>query len=81
MVPNFSVAAPILAATDLLRTVPSVAMSHTAAAYHIDRPELPFDIPDMALSPFRSASEGDEPGVRWSLQRVAEAFSLLDDGE
>ncbi len=81
IVPNFSVAAPILAQTDLLLTVPSVAMGNTAAAFHLDRREMPFDLPDMGLSLFRSAAEGDEPGVRWFLDRVAAAFSRLDEGQ
>lgn len=77
-IPNFSIAAPILAKTDLLLTVPSVAMANTAAAYDLDRREIPFEVPDMGLSLFRSAAEGDEPGVRWFLERVADAFSKLD---
>ncbi len=81
MVPNFSMAAPILARTDLLLTVPSVAMGNTVAAFHLDRREIPFDLPDMGLSLFRSAAEGDEPGVRWFLERVAAAFSRLDESQ
>ncbi len=63
-VPNFSMAAPILAQTDLLLTVPSLAMRNTAAAFHLGRRELPFDLPVMGPSLFRSAAGGDEPGVR-----------------
>ena len=81
MVPNFSMAAPILAQTDLLLTVPSVAMGNTAAVFHLDRREIPFDLPDMGLSLFRSAAEGDEPGVRWFLERVAAAFRTLDESQ
>jgi DNA-binding transcriptional LysR family regulator len=81
MVPNFSMAAPILAQTDLLLTLPSVAMGNTAAVFHLDRRELPFDLPDMGLSLFRSAAEGDEPGVRWFHERVAAAFSELDESQ
>ncbi len=81
MVPNFSVAAPILAQTDLLLTVPSVAMGDTAVAFHLDRREIPFDLPDMGLALFRSAAEGDEPGARWFLERVVAAFSSLDANE
>ena len=81
MVPNFSMAAPILAQTDLLLTVPSIAMGSTLAAYHLDRREIPFDLPPMGRSLFRSAAEGDEPGVRWFLERVAAAFSRLDESQ
>jgi len=54
---------------------------HTAAAFHLDRREVPFDLPDMGLSVFRSAAEGDEPGVRWFLERVAAAFRTLDESQ
>ena len=80
-VPNFSVAAQILAETDLLLTVPSVAMGNTANAFHLDHRELPFDLPHMGLSLFRSAAEGDESGVRWFLERVVAAFTRLDEGQ
>ncbi|MDJ0953295.1 MAG: LysR substrate-binding domain-containing protein [Acidimicrobiia bacterium] len=81
MVPTFSMAAPILAQTDLLLTVPSVAIGNTAIAFHLDHREIPFDLPPMGLSLFRSAAEGDEPGVRWFLERVATAFSKLDEDQ
>lgn len=75
VIPHFSMAAPVLAATDLLLTVPSVTMGDTAAAYDLDHRELPFDLAPMGLSLFRSAKGGDEPGARWFLERVAAAFA------
>ncbi len=75
VVPHFSMAAPVLAKTDLLLTVPSVTMGDTADAYHLDHREPPFDLAPMALSLFRSATEGDEPGVRWFLERVTRLFN------
>lgn len=76
-VPNFSVAAQILAQTDLLLTVPSVAMANAAAAFRLDRRELPMDLPDMRFSLFRSAVGGNEPGVHWFCERVTTAFGGL----
>jgi DNA-binding transcriptional LysR family regulator len=73
VVPHFSMAGPILAQTDLLLTVPSMILGSAAAAYGLDRREVPFEIHPMPLSLFRSAAEGDEPGVRWFLDRVAVA--------
>jgi DNA-binding transcriptional LysR family regulator len=78
VVPHFSMAAPVLAQTDLLLTVPSVAIGDTAAAYDLDHRDLPFDLAPMGLSLFRNAAEGDEPGVRWFLERVTAAFSNPD---
>ncbi len=74
VVPHFSMAAPLLAGTDLLLTVPSITMGNTAEAYNLDHREPPFDLTPMALSLFRNAAEGDEPGIRWFLERVAAAF-------
>ncbi len=74
VVPHFSMAAPILAKTDLLLTVPSVTMGDTADVYRLDHRDPPFDLPPMTLSLFRSAAEGDEPGVRWFLERVSALF-------
>ena len=81
VVPHFSMAAPILAETDLLLTVPSITMGNTAAAYHLDRRDIPFDLSPMGLSLFRSAAEGDEPGVRWFLEQVEAAFRGPDESQ
>ena len=75
VVPHFSMAAPLLAGTDLLLTVPSIAMDAAAETYNLDRRDPPFDIPPTGLSLFRNAAAGDEPGVRWFLGRVAAAFA------
>jgi DNA-binding transcriptional LysR family regulator len=81
VVPHFSMAAPVLAQTELLLTVPSVTMGSTVAAYNLESRELPFDLPPMGLSLFRSAAQGEEPGVRWFLERVAAAFRTLDESQ
>ena len=62
VVPHFSMAAPVLAKTDLLLSVPSVAMGDTADAYDLDVRDLPFELAPLKLSLFRNAAEGDEPG-------------------
>ena len=72
-------AGPILTRTDLLLTVPTFAMSDTASAYDLDSREAPFAIPDMGLSLFRSATTGNEPGVRWFMERVAAVVHQLED--
>ncbi len=45
----------------------------------LEHREIPFDLPQMGLSLFRSAAEGDEPGVRWFLDRVTAAFRRLNE--
>lgn len=78
VVPHFSMAAPILAQTDLLLTVPSVAMGNTAAAYNLDERDVPFDLAPLGLSLFRSAAHGADPGIRWFHERVAAVFSDVE---
>jgi len=73
VIPHFTMAAPVLAQTDLLLTVPSVTMSRSATRYGLEQHEVPFELPSMRLSLFRSAAAGEESGVRWFLERVASA--------
>ncbi|MBX2803633.1 MAG: LysR family transcriptional regulator [Myxococcales bacterium] len=80
VVPHFSMAAPILAQTDLLLTVPSVVMTSVSFVYGLDCREAPFELPLQGLSVYRSAAVGDEPGVRWFLQRVSAAAGRLSSG-
>ncbi|MEM6993710.1 MAG: alpha/beta family hydrolase [Myxococcota bacterium] len=77
VVPHFSLAAPVLAQTDLLLTVPSVAMGGAAEAYDLGRRKVPFELPRMQLALFRSATTGEEPGVQWFLERVRSASRKL----
>ncbi|MEM7337198.1 MAG: LysR substrate-binding domain-containing protein [Actinomycetota bacterium] len=74
VVPHFSMAAPVLAQTDHLLTIPSVAMGDAASAYNLDRRDPPFDLEPLELSLFRSAADGDEPSVRWFRDCVKAAF-------
>ncbi len=79
VIPHFSMAAPVLAQTDLLLTVPSIAMGSSVAAYQLSRREVPFELPQMGLSLYRSATGGDEPGVRWFLERIESASRQLEE--
>lgn len=79
VVPHFSMAAPILAETNLLLTVPAVTIGSSAKTYDLDHREPPFELPPMSLSLFRSAAHGDEPGTRWFLDQVADAFERQEE--
>ena len=70
VVPHFSMAAAVLADTDLLLTVPSVTLKTTAPKYRLESRELPFDMPRVGLSLYRSATHGDEAGACWFLERI-----------
>jgi DNA-binding transcriptional LysR family regulator len=77
VVPQFSMAAPILAVTDMLLTVPSIAMQGFDAAFRLDHRDLPFKMNPIKLSLFYDARSGDEPDVRWFRDQVVKASENL----
>ncbi|MEM6928187.1 MAG: LysR family transcriptional regulator [Myxococcota bacterium] len=77
VVPTFTMAAPILAQTDLLLTVPSLVMSQVTERYGLECREDPLGLPRMGMSMYRNAAVGNEPGVRWFLEHVAAAARPL----
>lgn len=78
---HFTMASPVLAQTDMLLTVPSVAIRDAARAYGLVKRDLPFEITPMELTLFRSASTGDEPEIRWFHANVAAAAQTLNSGD
>lgn len=77
VVPQFSMAAPILTCTDMLLSVPSVAMQDTARVYGLSQIDLPFDVLPLKLSLFHNVANGDEPEVRWFRALVAKSAEAL----
>lgn len=77
IIPFFSMTAAIISQTDLLVTLPSIIMHRDVEVYDFGSKEAPFDIPPMGLSLFRSATRGDEEGVKWFLSQIKEAFHSL----
>jgi len=77
VVPYFSMAAPVVAQTDLLLTVPSMSLHNAVEVYHLDQRAVPFELPPMNLSLFRSATGGQEKGVRWFLERIEAACEQM----
>jgi hypothetical protein len=73
-------AAPIAAQTDMLVTVPSVIMHSARDVYDLERRDVPFELPQMGLSVFRSATDGDELGFRWFVEQVEAACHKLSVG-
>ena len=74
---HFTMAPPVLAQTDMLLSVPSVALRDAARAYGLAQRDLPFDAPSLELTLFVSASTGDEPEIRWFREHVAAAAKAL----
>lgn len=79
VVTHFSMAAPILVQTEMLLTVPSVAMTETATVYGLEERELPFHIPALELALFASATSADEMEIRWFHSRLANVAKALND--
>ena len=77
VVPYFSMAASVVASTELLLTVPSMTMAPIRARFGLEERPLPFELPAMKLSLFRSATKGGEAGVRWFLERIESACARL----
>ena len=79
VVPHFSMAAAVVAQTDYLLTLPSMTLHGAADAYGLERRALPFELPPMRLSMFRSATDGDEAGVQWLLSQIAWSCERLSE--
>lgn len=77
VIPQFSMAAPILANTDMLLSVPSMAMDAAAQVYELERRDLPFEFDPLELSLFRSATLGDSAEITWFHERVKLAAQNL----
>jgi DNA-binding transcriptional LysR family regulator len=69
-VPNFSAIAPILAGSDLLATLPTVAMSETVHAYKLDSKEVPFPLPPLPHAMVWCSGRSREPGLIWLRDRL-----------
>lgn len=78
-VTHFSMAPPILAQTDMLLTVPAVAMGTAAAAYGLQEQDLPLDQGPLELSLFRAATTGDQPEIIWLHKQIKAAAMALQD--
>src|SRR5450432_2849837 len=69
-VPHFSAIAPILAGSDLLATLPSVAMAETLGPYRLDSQEVPFPIAPLPHAMIWSSARGSHPEMIWLRDRL-----------
>jgi DNA-binding transcriptional LysR family regulator len=69
-VPNFSAVAPVLAGSDLLATLPALAMTETLHAYRLDSREVPFRIPPLPHALVWCSGRGRDPGLAWLRDRL-----------
>lgn len=77
VVTQFSMAAPILAQTDMLLTVPTIAMQEAARVYGLEWRDVPFQLDPLELTLFRSATAGDQPEIKWFHEHVVAAAKAL----
>jgi DNA-binding transcriptional LysR family regulator len=69
-VPNFSAIAPILAGSDLLATLLTVAMSETVHAYRLESREVPFRLPPLPHAMVWCSGRSRDPGLIWLRDRL-----------
>ena len=70
-VPNFAAIAPVLATSDLLATVPSLAMANMHHRYSLGSRHVPFPIAPMPHAMLWSAGRSHDPEIRWLRDRLA----------
>jgi DNA-binding transcriptional LysR family regulator len=79
IVPHFSFAASAIAQTDMLLTVPTIALASAAKIHELDQREVPFEMPPLRLSLFNNVRTGDDPDIRWFLERVLSTLAELSE--
>jgi len=69
-VPNFSAIAPVLSGSDLLATLPAVAMSETVHAYRLESRDVPFPLPPLPHAMVWCSGRSRDPGLVWLRDRL-----------
>jgi DNA-binding transcriptional LysR family regulator len=69
-VPHFSAIAPVLAGSDLLATLPEIAMAETLHAYRLDSHEVPFPIAPLPHAMIWSTGRSRDPAIAWLRDRL-----------
>jgi DNA-binding transcriptional LysR family regulator len=69
-VPNFSAIAPVLAGSELLATLPAVAMTETLHAYRLDSKEVPFPIAPLPHAMVWCSGRSRDAGLIWLRDRL-----------
>jgi DNA-binding transcriptional LysR family regulator len=69
-VPRFSAIAPVLAGSDLLATLPSIAMVETLGPYQLESREVPFSIAPLPHAMIWSTRRRTDPEMIWLRDRL-----------
>lgn len=70
-VPNFLAIAPVLAASDLLATVPSLAIADTLSRYGLELRQVPFPVAPLPHAVLWGAGRANDPEIAWLRHRLA----------
>ena len=69
-VPNFCAVAPVLAGSDLISTLPALAMSEALRAYRLESVEVPFALPPLPHAMVWCSGRSRDPGLNWLRERL-----------
>lgn len=69
-VPHFSAIAPVLATSDLLATLPVIAMDETMHAYDLESKKVPFPIAPLPHVMVWSTTRSRDPAMTWLRDRL-----------
>jgi DNA-binding transcriptional LysR family regulator len=69
-VPHFSAIAPVLAHSDLLTTLPAIAMAETLRVYKLESRKVPFPIAPLPHALIWSAGRAAHPEMIWLRARL-----------
>jgi len=69
-VPNFCAVAPVLAATDLVSTLPALAMKEALRAYRLESVEVPFALPSLPHAMVWCSGRNRDGGLVWLRERL-----------
>ena len=69
-VPNFCAVAPVLAGSDLIATLPELAMRDALRAFRLDSAEVPFRIAPLPHAMVWCSGRSRDPGLNWLRDRL-----------
>ncbi len=69
-VPNFGAVAPVLASSDLLSTLPALAMKEARRAWRLESMEVPFPLSPLPHAMVWCSGRSRDPGLNWLRDRL-----------
>jgi len=69
-VPNFCAVAPVLSRSDLIATLPALAMAEALHAYRLESVEVPFALPPLPHAVVWCSGRSRDPGLNWFRERL-----------